>query len=390
MSWKRYGFAVIPFIIALVIVGAAFFFFQVIPFARPLHYAAESSAIVLPETEPIKIVPHVGTPSPVKAIYMSQCAATDGGFRSRLSQLINETELNAIVIDIKDYSGRIAFPPKNPLFAGSISPVCATQDMAEFLEVLHRDGIYVIGRITVFQDPFLATKRPDLAVKRETAREELWKDRKGIHYLDPGAREVWDYVLALARDSYAIGFDEINFDYIRFPSDGDMHDIYYPWSEQFISVNPDGGKAEVLRDFFSFLNRELGKDNITISADLFGMTTTNKDDLNIGQILEDAIANFDYVAPMVYPSHYPPNFIGIANPAGKPYEIVRYSMDEAVRRASTTPWKLRPWLQDFDLGAVYTADMVRVQMQAVYDSGLTSWMLWDAANRYTPEALLPE
>ena len=198
------------------------------------------------------------------------------------------------------------------------------------------------------------------------------------------------YAVVLAREAYSIGFDEINFDYIRFPSDGDMADIYFPFSEQFIHQDTGWGKAGVLRGFFSYLKRELKKDSITISADLFGMTTTNKDDLNIGQVLEDALPNFDYIAPMVYPSHYPPTFIGFANPAEKPYEVVKYSMDEAVRRASTTPLKLRPWLQDFDLGAVYTPEMVRAQIQAVYDSGLTSWMLWDAANTYTQGALLPE
>ena len=132
---------------------------------------------------------------------------------------------------------------------------------------------------------------------------------------------------------------------------------------------------------------------IKISADLFGMTTTNTDDLNIGQILEDALNNFDYVSPMVYPSHYPPTFLGFAKPAEKPYEVVKYSMDQAFTRAinaSSTPLKLRPWLQDFDLGAVYTADMVRAQIQATYDAGLNSWMIWDAGNTYTVGAFLPE
>ncbi|OHA26458.1 MAG: hypothetical protein A3C06_02680 [Candidatus Taylorbacteria bacterium RIFCSPHIGHO2_02_FULL_46_13] len=166
-----------------------------------------------------------------------------------------------------------------------------------------------------------------------------------------------------------------------------MTNIYYPTSEAVVEADPVGGKSAVLRSFFSYLSRELKKEPIIISADLFGMTTTNNDDLNIGQVLEDALANFDYVSPMVYPSHYPANFLGFANPATKQYEVVKYSMDSAVRRASTTPFKLRPWLQDFSLGATYTPDMVRTQMQAVYDSGLNSWMLWNASNRYTAAAL---
>ena len=127
-----------------------------------------------------------------------------------------------------------------------------------------------------------------------------------------------------------------------------------------------------------------------LSIDLFGMTTTNTDDLNIGQNLENALKYFDYVSPMVYPSHYPKGFNGYANPAAKPYEIVKFSMNSAVERAvkaSTTPLKLRPWLQDFNLGATYDAPMVRAQIQATYDSHLNSWMLWNASNRYTIKAL---
>ena len=127
-----------------------------------------------------------------------------------------------------------------------------------------------------------------------------------------------------------------------------------------------------------------------ISVDLFGMTTTNSDDLNIGQILEYAAPYVDYIAPMVYPSHYPKTFQGFANPAEHPYEVVKFAMEKGVEKliaASSTPSKLRPWLQDFDLGATYDASMVRAQIQATYDAGLTSWMLWDAANRYTRDAL---
>ncbi|MEK7567070.1 MAG: putative glycoside hydrolase, partial [Patescibacteria group bacterium] len=152
-------------------------------------------------------------------------------------------------------------------------------------------------------------------------------------------------------------------------------------------------RAEVIKEFFSYLRRELGGLGVPLSADLFGMTTTNADDLNIGQILEYAAPYFDYIAPMVYPSHYPSGFINLKNPAAHPYEVVHYSMKAAVEKllkASSTPSKLRPWLQDFDLGADYNAEMVRKQMQAVYNAGLTSWMMWDAGNKYTRDAYLQE
>ena len=167
-------------------------------------------------------------------------------------------------------------------------------------------------------------------------------------------------------------------------------------------------KKEMLRQFFEYLDKNVTGTGLVTSADLFGMTTTNTDDLGIGQVLEYALQNFDYVSPMVYPSHYPPTFNGWPDPNKVPYEIVKFSMSAAVARvnflkqeiASSTPnsptlkrlgpLQLRPWLQDNDYPVHYTADMIRKQIQATYDSGLTSWMLWDPANTYTKEALLSQ
>ncbi|MBI5816851.1 MAG: hypothetical protein HZB09_00280 [Candidatus Yonathbacteria bacterium] len=342
--------------------------------------------------EPEFVVTHVKTPNVVKAIYMTQCVAGTRDFRARLVDLVDTTELNSIVIDIKDYSGRISFRSDNPLLKDKLSPTCRADDMMRFIGTLHEKGVYVIGRITVFQDPYFSKMRPDLAIKKSSDKESVWKDKKGISYIDPGAHEAWEYISTLAKESYKIGFDEINFDYIRFPSDGNMQDIYFPWSAQALAQDPAHGKATVLKNFFSYTSEQLRSSipNIVLSADLFGMTTTNTDDLNIGQVIENAALYFDYIAPMVYPSHYPPTFHGFKNPADHPYEVVKFSMDSAVTRlnaASTTPLKLRPWLQDFNLGAVYTADMVRAQTKATYDAGLTSWMLWNAGNTYTKGAL---
>ena len=147
------------------------------------------------------------------------------------------------------------------------------------------------------------------------------------------------------------------------------------------------------KNFFSYLHEKLSNTGIVLSADLFGMTTTNTDDLNIGQVLENTLPYFDFVAPMVYPSHYPPHFNGWLNPNQHVYEVVNFSMARAVERAktaSTSPLKLRPWLQDFDYGGNYGETEVRAQMKATYDAGLTSWMLWDPANKYTRAALDPQ
>lgn len=345
---------------------------------------------------------HLPTPDSVKAIYMSACVAATPSFRAKLVALIEETELNSLMIDVKDYTGTISFETSHPLLAGNTASGCRVRDMREFVADLHERGIYTIARITVFQDPYYANQHPELAVQKASEKGSVWKDYKGLSFVDVGARPFWEYIVALSRESFELGFDELNYDYIRFPSDGNMQDTFYPWSEERVNNDPKLGKAKILEEFFVYLSKELAGSGAVLSADLFGMTMTNKDDLNIGQILEYALPYFDYIAPMTYPSHYPKGFLGYQDVNAYPYEILKYSMDEGVRRAkefdikmasTTLGWdddsvaKLRPWLQDNDYPVHYTPAMVRAQMQGVYDAGLSSWMLWDAGNTYTRAAL---
>ena len=343
--------------------------------------ALQTTLAVISEPEKPR---HVKTPEPVKAIYMTSWVAGTRDWRAELVGMIKKTELNSIVIDVKDYTGKISFDTGDPAIKEIGSEEIRVKDMKDFVETLHDAEIYAIARITVFQDPFYAKKHPEISVQKKSKPGALWKDKKGLSYLDPGTREFWDYVIKIARAAEKIGFDELNFDYIRYPSDGNMSDINFP-------VSGKRNKVEVLSEFFAYLDSQLSDLPVPISADVFGMTTTNYDDLNIGQVLENIAPYFDYISPMVYPSHYPPTFQGYKNPAAHPYEIVLYSMSKAVERLSaptSTPSKLRPWLQDFDLGAYYGVAEVEAQKKAVYDSGLTSWMSWDAGNRYTQGAYL--
>lgn len=187
-------------------------------------------------------------PQQVKAIYMTSWVAGTKSIRDGLVRIVDSTELNSIIIDIKDYTGEVAFKIEDENLAKHGSSSNRIPDIKEFLEYLHSKNIYVIGRISVFQDPHLVAERPDLAVKKEKDGG-IWKDYKGISWLDAGAIDVWEYVIDLARYSYNIGFDEINFDYIRFPSDGNMSQIYYPFSEERVSADVDTGKAKILREF---------------------------------------------------------------------------------------------------------------------------------------------
>jgi hypothetical protein len=372
------------------------------------------------------VVTHVPLPQPLKAIYMTACVAGTPSFRSQLVALIKDTEINAVMIDIKDYSGTISFPPESPLWqAAWQASECGARDMKEFIASLHDAGIFVIGRITVFQDPFAAQRFPHLAVTTAD-QQTVWRDHKGLAFIDVAAREYWEQIIELAIESYNTGFDELNFDYVRYPSDGNLRDIAFPHTA---SSQWPNDKPANLEAFFAYLHEAMmdesrfaavrhentGRDHAIpwTSADLFGMTTTNYDDLSIGQIQERAAPYFDFIAPMVYPSHYPHNYLGLGNPNHHPYKIVQHAMDSAVRRmmATTTPVtgflhqrigtstpavykktafgadRLRTWIQDFNYGGIYGPAEVRAQIQASYDAGVDSWMIWSPSNRYTRDAL---
>ncbi|MDP2651358.1 MAG: putative glycoside hydrolase [bacterium] len=357
--------------------------------------------------EEVPRVAHLPTPSPLKALYMTSCVAGTPSWRESLKKLILETELNAVVIDIKDATGTITIPDEALQPSSSVKSGCKVRDIKAFIQDLHKEGIYVIGRLSVFQDSYYSGLRPDLAMKRKSDGG-VWKDRKGLAFIDVASREYWDYIVRIATTSYEIGFDEINFDYIRYPSDGNMADVEYNLTSATVHATSSlqasstslGTRAETLEVFFSYLSSALADTGMKTSADLFGLTTLARDDLGIGQVLERALPYFDYIAPMVYPSHFSSGIAGYAKPAEHPYEIIKYSMSKAVEReqswllsnglATSTPSKLRPWLQDFNLGATYDAEKVRAQIQATYDVGLTSWMLWAPSNKYTESALLQE
>ncbi len=380
-----------------------------------------------PDTRPV--VTHVPLPEVVKTIYMTSCVVGTRDFRERLVALVEETEINSIIIDIKDYSGTISFPPKDTAWQPAWEAAkCGTADMKEFIATLHEKGVFVIGRITVFQDPLYAPLHPELAVKKADG-VTVWRDNKGLSFIDVGARPYWDHVVSLSRDAYNIGFDELNFDYVRYPSDGPMTDIAFTQSKHY---EGDVDKQANLEEFFKYLNNKLDDESLFAevrhentgrasstpwtSADLFGMTTTNYDDLSIGQVQDRAAPYFDFIVPMVYPSHYPKNVFGYGNPNDYPYEIVYHAMKTGVDRmkATTTPMmgfqhtrigtstpavyekpafgpeKLRTWIQDFDYGGDYDADDVRAQITASEDAGVMSYMIWAPSNIYTRGALNAE
>jgi hypothetical protein len=329
---------------------------------------------------------HIATPEFVKSIYISAWVAGSAKHMTRINDLLDTTELNAIVIDVKDSTGKVSFHTDNELINSLGASEKRIADVKGLIADLHKRNIYVIGRISVFQDPYMTKKKPEWAVKKKSDGT-VWKDRKGLSFLDPANKDVWEYISTVAHTAYDVGFDEINFDYIRYPSDGNMKDINYSLSE-------GKTRASNIEDFFIYLHDDMKKDvDIPMSADLFGLTAVNvgNDDMGIGQIMEKALPHFDFIAPMVYPSHFAKDWNGYKNSAEHPYEVINITMKSAVSKSvalGLPASKIRPWLQDFSIGGTkYTKEMIQAQIKGTYDAGLNSWMLWDPKNIYTKEAL---
>jgi hypothetical protein len=310
-----------------------------------------------------------------------------------LVDLVDRTELNAMVIDVKDGTGELAFIPGDTSLNDHVAAHPELGHLKDFTAPLRAKGIYLIARIFVFQDPAYVKLHPEVAVKSK-ATGGIWRDRKGIPWVDAAHQEGWEYAAKIAREAYQGGFDEVQFDYIRFPTDGNMPDMKFPVYDAGTTT-----KAATMGKFFSYLDDELGGTGVKTSVDLFGLVMWDHDyDLNIGQRLDVAAPHFDYISPMVYPSHYPKGFDGYANPADHPYDVIYKNLvrgqpvTETLRKANPDARiaTIRPWIQDFNLGAFYSPAMIKAEMKAAVDGGASGWLLWNARNRYTEAALGPQ
>jgi len=317
-----------------------------------------------------------------KGIYLTGYTA---GMESRVNELLklsDETEINAMVIDIKDDRGEISYESNVPLAKETGAGRKKIKDLDALLHTLHQHNIFPIARIVVFKDPIVSSKRSDLAVHNKNGG--VWKDRKGLSWLDPYNKENWNYIADLAKEAVEKGFKEIQLDYIRFPSDGATVNAIYPAQNEW-------DRAQTIEEFLAFMRKEMEPYEVPLSVDIFGLTTSvTEGDMGIGQKIVGMSEQVDYICPMVYPSHYIPGNFGLKNPDRQPYETVFYSLKNAKERVGHTGVKIRPWLQDFSLQSVYTAEEVRAQIKATYDNNIQEWILWNAGNRYTRAALEPE
>jgi hypothetical protein len=254
------------------------------------------------------------------------------------------------------------------------------RDLDGILRQCREKKIYTIARIAVFQDPNLAKARTDLAVGE--GGKGVWKDRKGLAWVDPASKEVWDYNIAIAKEAASKGFDEVQFDYVRFPTDGRLKTMKYPVYKR------DVPKHEIIRRFFEYVDQQMKPVDVLTSADIFGLTTMVDDDMNIGQRIEDVADYVDFVCPMIYPSHYPKGHLGLKNPSDHPYRIIYDASLRGMKRLEGKRARMRPWLQDFKLGAAYDKKMILEQIQAARDAGVSGFAMWNARNVYTESAYL--
>jgi len=334
-------------------------------------------------------VVHVATPDTLRGLYVNRWAAL-GSKLTALIDVAKKTEVNALVIDVKDDRGFVLYPSDVKL-AHEIGADTADghwmsrAKVRAVLDTLAANKIYPIARIVVAKDPLLARAKLELAIKRKSDLQP-WLDKNGNPWLDPHHREVWQYAADLAREAYHLGFSEVQFDYVRFPDEKRLQtEATYPLANGRV-------RAQVIREQLGFLRSSLKSVPMRVTADVFGLTATDTTDMGIGQKWEMFVDQVDVVLPMVYPSHFARGTYKLRNPNAHPYATIDNVLKDAIDRTRpvANAAKIIPWYQDFTLGAPhYYAEQVRAQKKAGYDNGFQSWILWNPKSNYTVAALEP-
>ena len=321
-------------------------------------------------------------PVKVKGIYVTGPAA--GSERmEQLIDLVSSTELNTMVIDVKNDEGNLTYKMEVPASANLEAGIRYVKDMPALVERLHQQGIYVIARIVCFKDPVLAAARPELALRLPDGKAVM--DANGLAWVNPYKEEVWDYLCTLAECAARDGFDEIQFDYVRFPIGNDANAADYGVD---MSTYP---REAGLTDFFDYASKRLHEKQIIFGADLFGtIIGSDVDRDRTGQNYLSIAEHTDAICPMIYPSHYANGTFGMNVPDQYPYETIANALQlskEELGETDSPKGVVRPWLQCFnaiwvDGHITYGSKEVHDQIQAVYDAGYEEWFLWHASNHY--------
>jgi hypothetical protein len=315
-----------------------------------------------------------------RAVYLNP-TMDDGYDLDRLLGLIDRTELNALVIDVKEEGVYVDTGVDLFREAGTVVPY---YDVVAVLDALHARDVYAIARQVVFKDTPLAVARPDLAVAN-AATGEPWRDMNGVAWVNPFNEEVWAANIDLAGELVGLGFHEIQFDYVRFPTDGDLEAM------DFGREVTESVRAETIAGFLGEARTNLAAGGAKVGADVFGFTLI-LDDIGIGQNVGRIAEVVDFVCPMVYPSHFPYGSIVVdGHPNDFPYETIAISLGAGEEKVAGLRGELRPWLQDFSLPGMsdYRAAQVRAQIDAAEANGAAGWMIWNAASVYHEDAFAP-
>jgi hypothetical protein len=318
----------------------------------------------------------------MKGIYLTANSISTEAKFNHFVNLIMRTGLNTVVIDVKNDEGMVTYDSNLPLVNQVQSDKGAPiKNLPSIIQKLKDKNIYTIARIVVFKDPYLAKNKPEWAIKRKN--QTLWKDAKGVMWIDPYRKEVWDYSISIAREVAQLGFDEIQWDYVRFPDYKNLdNEVSFPYSKE-------RSKEEAIEGFLKYAYSTLKNKNLTISADVFGLTTTAKDDMGIGQKWERITQHVDVISPMMYPSHYANGAYGIANPENNPYQLIKEGLKDAIEKNNNvkskgkSAAKIRPWYQDFDKKIPYDLTQVQEQINAGKELGIGDYLLWNARNEYS-------
>ena len=320
-------------------------------------------------------------PLRVHGLYLSFWGVGSKVLRDGVLDTIERAHLNGIVIDVKGDRGFISFKTGSSMaIQAGANKIVTISDAPELVRGLHRRGIYCIARIVVFKDNPLARSRPDLAVK--TAQGGLFIDREGLAWTDPFNKAVWEYNIAIAVEAANAGFDEIQFDYVRFPDKKGL---------QFSKANTESNRRDTITGFLAAARERLAAYNVFLAADNFGYVCWNLDDTGIGQCFSDIGTVADYISPMLYPSSFQFGIPGLRNPLNDPYRIVFSSLERAKQRTGFSSLVFRPWLQAFNDYAFdhrrFGKLQLEQQIKAAQDAGADGWLLWDPRNRYDSSAL---
>lgn len=319
----------------------------------------------------------------VRALYVNRWASQSPKRMKQLIKIADETEINAFVLDMKDEFG-LNYKPSNPEWAKNAGTAGIVRNLPALLDTLRAHRILPIARLVVFKDSVAARLNPAQTIRRQDG--SVWRDKKGLAWVNPYDRKVWAYNIGVAEELAKMGFGEIQFDYIRFPE---------PYKSLPVQVFPGSqteSKPDALASFLKEANTRLDNVGARSTADVFGLVTTVGGPLEIGQWWEKLAPHTDALLPMVYPSHYPRGSFGIAAPNADPYKVLKIALTRARERNEKlglkTPEHVRPYLQAFTLGSPhYGPEQISAQKKATYDSGFDGWVLWSPGSKY--EEFLP-